>query len=148
TELAKAAGLQCQRGVVVNNRLQTSDPSIYAIGEIAEFEGVLYGITAAAEQQGAVVARYHNGDVGSVYEGSVFMNIIKIQGFDLCSIGLVDCPDDTYEEIVFIDKAKRYYKKCIIHRSEERRVGKECRSPCRAGSSAGKKIHDSSSTRP
>ncbi|WP_262248556.1 nitrate reductase [Parapedobacter soli] len=120
-ELAKAAGLQCQRGVVVNNRMQTSDPSIYAIGEIAEFEGVLYGITAAAEQQGAVVARYHHGDVGSVYQGSVFMNIIKIQGFDLCSIGLVDCPDDSYEEIVFIDKAKRYYKKCIIH--QDRLVG-------------------------
>ncbi|MGV3764152.1 molybdopterin-dependent oxidoreductase, partial [Parapedobacter sp.] len=120
-ELAKAAGLQCQRGVVVNNRLQTSDPSIYAIGEIAEFEGTLYGITAAAEQQGSVVARYHNGDVGSVYQGSVFMNIIKIQGFDLCSIGLVDCPDDRYEEIVFIDKAKRYYKKCIVH--QDRLVG-------------------------
>ncbi|MEC3878219.1 molybdopterin-dependent oxidoreductase [Parapedobacter sp. 10938] len=120
-ELAKAAGLQCHRGVVVNNRLQTSAPSIYAIGEIAEFEGTRYGITAAAEQQGAVVARYHHGDVGSVYEGSVFMNIIKIQGFDLCSIGLVDCPDDSYEEIVFIDKAKRYYKKCIIH--QDRLVG-------------------------
>ena len=120
-ELAKDAGLNCQRGVVVNNRLQTSDPAIYAIGEIAEYEGVLYGISAAAEQQGAVVARYHNGDVGSVYEGSVFMNIIKIQGFDLCSIGIVDCPNDEYEEIVFIDKAKRYYKKCIIH--QDRLVG-------------------------
>ena len=120
-ELAKAAGLQCQRGVVVNARLQTSDPSIYAIGEIAEYEGVLYGISAAAEQQGAVVARYHNGDIGSNYSGSVFMNIIKIQGFDLCSIGMVDCPNAEYEEIVFIDKAKRYYKKCIIH--QDRLVG-------------------------
>lgn len=120
-ELAKAAGLHCQRGVLVNNRLQTSDPSIYAIGEIAEFEGIMYGFTAAAEQQSSVVARYHNGDIGSVYPGSVFMNIIKIQGFDLCSIGIVDCPNDEYEEIVFIDKAKRYYKKCIIH--QDRLVG-------------------------
>ncbi|WP_312695874.1 (2Fe-2S)-binding protein, partial [Sphingobacterium mizutaii] len=55
------------------------------------------------------------------YPGSVFMNIIKIQGFDLCSIGIVDCPNDEYEEIVFIDKAKRYYKKCIIH--QDRLVG-------------------------
>src|SRR5690606_5995730 len=120
-ELAKAAGLHCQRGVVVNNRLQTSDPAIYAIGEIAEFEGILYGFSAAAEQQSAVVARYHNGDIGSIYPGSVFMNIIKIQGFDLCSIGIVDCPNEEYEEIVFIDKAKRYYKKCIIH--QDRLVG-------------------------
>ncbi|KAA8482869.1 ferredoxin-nitrate reductase [Arcticibacter tournemirensis] len=113
-ELAKECGLDCKRGVVVNERLETSDPCIYAIGEIAEFEGVLYGITAAAEQQAEVVARYMNGDIASYYKGSLFMNIIKIQGFDLCSIGLSECPDDSYEEVVFIDKAKRYYKKCII----------------------------------
>lgn len=121
-ELAKAIGLDCKRGVLVNERLQTSDPSIYAIGEIAEFQGTLYGITAAAEQQAEVVARFHNGDIGSFYKGSLFMNIIKIHGFDLCSIGLSECPDEVnYEEIVFIDKAKRYYKKCIIH--QDRLVG-------------------------
>lgn len=50
------------------------------------------------------------------------MNIIKIHGFDLCSIGIPECPDDkNYEEIVFTDKAKRYYKKCIIH--QDRLVG-------------------------
>lgn len=120
-ELAREAGLLCKRGVVVNERLQTSDPNIYAIGEIAEFNGTLYGITAAAEQQAAVVAKFHNGDVGSHYTGSLFMNIIKIQGFDLCSIGLSESPNEEYEEVVFIDKAKRYYKKCIIH--QDRLVG-------------------------
>jgi ferredoxin-nitrate reductase len=121
-ELARDCGLTCKRGVVVNSRLQTSDPSVFALGEIAEFEGTLYGITAAAEQQAAVVARYLSGDVGSYYRGSTFMNIIKIHGFDLCSIGLPECPDTVnYEEIVFIDKAKRYYKKCIIH--QDRLVG-------------------------
>jgi ferredoxin-nitrate reductase len=121
-ELARDCGLTCKRGVVVDSRLQTSDPSVFALGEIAEFEGTLYGITAAAEQQAAVVARYLSGDVGSYYRGSTFMNIIKIHGFDLCSIGLPECPDTAnYEEIVFIDKAKRYYKKCIIH--QDRLVG-------------------------
>jgi ferredoxin-nitrate reductase len=121
-ELARESGLECKRGVVVNQRLQTSDPDIYAIGEIAEFEGTLYGITAAAEQQAAVVAGYMNGDIASYYKGSLFMNIIKIHGFDLCSIGLPECPDEPgYEEVVFIDKAKRYYKKCIIH--QDRLVG-------------------------
>jgi len=118
-ELARECGLDCKRGVLVNERLQTSDPSIYAIGEIAEFEGTLYGITAAAEQQAEVVAKFHNGDISSYYQGSLFMNIIKIHGFDLCSIGLSECPDQPdYEEIVFIDKAKRYYKKCIIHQDK------------------------------
>jgi ferredoxin-nitrate reductase len=121
-EIAKECGLECRRGVVVNERLQTSDPHIYAIGEIAEFEHTLYGITAAAEQQAEVVAGYLNGDIASYYKGSLFMNIIKIHGFDLCSIGLPECPDDKdYEEVVFIDKAKRYYKKCIIH--QDRLVG-------------------------
>jgi ferredoxin-nitrate reductase len=118
-ELARECGLDCKRGVLVNERLQTSDPSIYAIGEIAEFEGTLYGITAAAEQQAEIVARFHNGDISTYYQGSLFMNIIKIHGFDLCSIGLSECPDQPdYEEIVFIDKAKRYYKKCIIHQDK------------------------------
>jgi ferredoxin-nitrate reductase len=121
-EIAKDCGLDCRRGVVVNERLQTSDPDIFAIGEIAEFNGTLYGITAAAEQQAEVVAAYLNGDIASYYKGSVFMNIIKIHGFDLCSIGIPECPDDKgYEEVVFIDKAKRYYKKCIIH--NDRLVG-------------------------
>ena len=121
-ELAKECGLECRRGVIVNERLQTSDPNIYAIGEIAEFNGTLYGITAAAEQQAHVVATYMNGDIASYYKGSLFMNIIKIHGFDLCSIGLSECPDDdNYEEVVFTDKAKRYYKKCII--TQDRLVG-------------------------
>lgn len=121
-ELARESGLACQRGVVVDAHLQTSDPSVFALGEIAEFRGTLYGITAAAEQQAAVLARYLSGDVASQYRGSTFMNIIKIHGFDLCSIGLPECPNQTdYEEIVFIDKAKRYYKKCIIH--QDRLVG-------------------------
>ncbi len=49
------------------------------------------------------------------------MNIIKIHGFDLCSIGIPECPNEDYEEIIFLDKAKRYYKKCIIH--QDRLVG-------------------------
>lgn len=115
-ELAKTAGLACQRGVVVNSYLQTSDAAVYAIGEIAEFNGTLYGITAAAEQQAEIVAAYLNGDISRYYEGSLFMNILKLHGADICSLGMVETPNDSaYEEVVFIDKAKRYYKKCVIH---------------------------------
>lgn len=115
-EIAKSAGIDCKRGVVVDEYLQTSDPNIFAIGEIAEFKGFLYGITAAAEQQAEIVARYLNGDISKYYSGSLLMNILKMHGTDLCSMGEVECPDDpAYEEVVFIDKAKRYYKKCIIH---------------------------------
>jgi len=114
--------LEHRRGVVVDGYLRTTDPHIHAIGEIAEFEGSLYGFTAAAEQQAEALARYLSGDIARPYTGTVPMNIIKIHGFDLCSIGLPECPDARdYEEIVFIDKARRYYKKCIIH--QDRLVG-------------------------
>ncbi len=121
-ELARDCGLECKRGVVVNERLQTSDPDIFAIGEIAEFNGMLYGITAAAEQQAEVLASYLQGDIASFYKGSLLMNIIKVHGFDLCSMGISESPEAIgYEEIVFMDLAKRYYKKCIIH--EDKLVG-------------------------
>jgi ferredoxin-nitrate reductase len=115
-ELAKQAGIECKRGVLVDEYLQTNDPSVFAIGEIAEFKGFLYGITAAAEQQADIVARYLNGDISRYYEGSLLMNILKIHNADVCSLGTVECPDDpAYEEVIFIDKSRRYYKKCIIH---------------------------------
>lgn len=116
-EYAQEAGLDTARGILVNSHLQSSDPDIFAIGEIAEFEGVTSGITAAAEKQADVLARYLHGDVQQLYEGSVSMNILKLSGMDLCSIGMPEIPPGAkgYEEILFIDKAKRYYKKCIIH---------------------------------
>lgn len=108
--------VEIRRGIVVNNHLQTSDKDIYAIGEIAELNGTLYGITAAAEEQATVLAQHLSGNPMSAYFGSVSMNILKFPGIDLCSIGLTSVPDDStgYEEVVFIDKATHYYKKCIV----------------------------------
>ncbi|MCF2519600.1 nitrate reductase [Dyadobacter sp. CY351] len=118
--LAQQAGLDCKRGVVVNDYLQTSDPDIYAAGEIAEWNGQMWGITLAAEQQAEVIAKYMAGDISQPYKGSTSMNILKMEGLQLCSIGLTDVPnnDPAYEQIVFIDKSKRYYKKCIVHRDK------------------------------
>jgi ferredoxin-nitrate reductase len=115
-EIARAAGLEVNRGVVVNDYLQTSDPDIFAAGEIAQWRGEMWGITAAAEQQADVIAKYIAGDWASYYKGSLSVNIMKIQGVQLCSMGIIETPKSPdYEEITFIDKAKRYYKKCIIH---------------------------------
>ncbi|MEA5405074.1 molybdopterin-dependent oxidoreductase [Arcicella sp. DC2W] len=115
-EIARAAGIEVNRGVVVNDYLQTSDESIFAAGEIAQWRGQMWGITAAAEQQADIIAKYIAGDFASYYKGSLSMNIMKIQGVQLCSLGMIDTPKSPdYEEIIFIDKAKRYYKKCIIH---------------------------------
>ncbi|HEY0655631.1 MAG TPA: molybdopterin-dependent oxidoreductase [Chryseosolibacter sp.] len=122
-EFAQDAGIESARGILVNDFLQTNDPNIFAIGEIAEHRGKILGITSAAEKQADVLARFFEGDLHSIYEGAVPMNILKLHGLDLCSIGLADVPAHSteYEEILFIDKAERYYKKCII--KDDRLVG-------------------------
>jgi ferredoxin-nitrate reductase len=122
-EHAQESGLELGRGIIVNDYLQTNDPDIFAMGEIAEHGGKLYGITSAAEKQADVVAKYLNGDMQSLYDGSVFMNILKFSDLDLCSIGLAEIPvnSDGYDEILFIDKSMRYYKKCIV--KDDRLVG-------------------------
>ncbi len=115
-ELAKESGISCGRGVKVNQYLQSSNPNIFAIGEIAEFNNQLFGITSAAEEQADVLANFMAGDISSFYKGSVLMNILKLEDINLCSIGEIEIPenDDSYEEIVFSDLGKRYYKKCIV----------------------------------
>jgi ferredoxin-nitrate reductase len=115
-ELAKKAGLLCGRGVKVNPYLQTSNPSVFAMGEIAEFNNMLYGITSAAEEQADSLASFLAGDVSSSYKGSVLMNILKLQEVSLCSIGQIEVPEDdnSFEEIIFTDISKSYYKKCIV----------------------------------
>ncbi len=115
-EIAKSSGIVCGRGIKVNHHLQSSDPNVFAIGEIAEFNNNLLGITSAAEEQAAILANFLAGDISSVYKGSVAMNILKFSDLDLCSLGNITVPDNdaSYEEIIFMDMTKRYYKKCIV----------------------------------
>ncbi|MBC6996942.1 nitrate reductase [Cytophaga sp. FL35] len=115
-ELAKTSNLLTSRGVIVNEYLQTDQPNIFALGEIAEFKNSLFGITSAAEQQADIAARFILGDYGSYYNGSILMNILKFEDLDLCSLGMVNAPssDASFEEIIFMDVSKRYYKKCIV----------------------------------
>lgn len=122
-EFAQESGIESARGLLVNDHLQTSDPDIFAIGEIAEHNGKTLGITSAAEKQADVLARFLHGDVQSTYDGAVSMNILKLSGLDLCSIGIPEIPanNEGYDEVLFIDTAMRYYKKCII--KDDRLVG-------------------------
>jgi ferredoxin-nitrate reductase len=122
-EFAQEAGLESARGMIVNDYLQTNDPDIFAVGEIAEHNGKTLGITSAAEKQADIAARFINGDLLTRYDGAVPMNILKFSDFDLCSIGIPNIPlnSEGYDEILFIDKSMRYYKKCII--KDDRLVG-------------------------
>lgn len=124
-EIAEEAGLETDRGVVVDDHLRTSDPSIYAIGEIAQHRGELYGITPVANEQAEIAAAHAAGDRWARYEGSVNFNLLKIHGLDVCAAGTVEVPEEAdgseYEEIVLLDRRKRYYKKCVVR--DNRLVG-------------------------
>ena len=117
TQLAEAAGIECGRGVKVNDYLQTSDPHIFALGEIAEHNQKMNGITVAAEQQADICARYLAGDPSYTYKGTIPMNILKFPSLDLCSVGIPEIPvgGKNYSEITFLDREALFYKKCIIH---------------------------------
>ena len=70
-EIAKQAGIDCGRGIKINQHLQSSDASIFAIGEIAQFNNELFGITSAAEEQANILSNFIAGDISSGYKGSV-----------------------------------------------------------------------------
>lgn len=119
-ELARENGIECGKGIIVNPYLQTSAPDVFAIGEVAEYNHQIYGITAAAEQQADILSNYLNGDASISYEGSVSMNILKIEGVNLCSIGKIKVPadDPNYEEIILMDVSQRFYKKCVVYQDQ------------------------------
>ncbi|MGD0836560.1 MAG: molybdopterin-dependent oxidoreductase [Polyangia bacterium] len=122
-ELASACGLAINRGIVVDAAMRSSDPDILALGEVAEFGGQLHGTTPAAEEQGRAAAQCLAGDVQAGYTGSVAENVLKVTGFKLASLGLARPPADdlSYQEIVFLDRAARVYKKCVV--KSDRLVG-------------------------
>ncbi len=113
TSLAKESGIEVNRGIVVNDYLQTSAPHIYAVGECAEHRGVVYGLVAPLWEQGAVLAKQLCGVPTSPYEGSVVATKLKISGVDVFSAGeFVDQPDTRAVRIH--DEWKDVYKKVLV----------------------------------
>ena len=120
TALAEAAGIYCNRGIVVNDTLQTYDPKIYAVGECVAHRGVAYGLVAPLFEQGKVAANHlANYGIGR-YTGSVTSTKLKVTGIDLFSAGDFIGGKDT-EEIVLNDAAGGVYKKLVI--KDDRLVG-------------------------
>jgi nitrite reductase (NADH) large subunit len=113
TELAESAGLHCNRGIVVNDTLQTFDPRIYSIGECAAHRGVAYGLVAPLFEQAKVCANHlaHYG-IGR-YQGSVTSTKLKVTGIDLFSAGDFMGGEGT-EAILYSDPIGGVYKKLVI----------------------------------
>ncbi len=113
TELAELAGLPCNRGILVNDTLQTYDPRIYAIGECASHRGTAYGLVAPLFEQAKVCAN-HLAQLGFArYKGSVTSTKLKVTGIDLFSAGDFMGGEGT-ETIVLRDPFSGSYKKLVI----------------------------------
>jgi nitrite reductase (NADH) large subunit len=110
-DLAKTAGLNVGRGIVVSSQLQTSDPNIFAIGECAEHEGTCYGLVEPAYDQAKALARTLTG-TPYAYAGSVLATNLKVSGVPVFSAGTFEAADA--EVIILRDCELDSYRKFII----------------------------------
>ena len=111
-ELAKRAGLEVQRGIVVDDMLETSAPGVHAIGECAEHRGTAYGLVEPAYEQADVLARRLGGE-DARYAGSLVAASLKVSGVPVFSAGIV-ADDAEAEPIIFSDPATGTYRKLTI----------------------------------
>jgi nitrite reductase (NADH) large subunit len=112
-DLAASAGLNVNRGIQVDDGLQTSRAGIYAIGECAEHRGTCYGLVEPAYEQALVLARRLAGETGAAYAGSVLATNLKVSGVHVFSAGdFLGSPGTN--DIVFSDPGLNIYKKLVL----------------------------------
>lgn len=110
--LARDAGIAVNRGIVVNDEMQTASPDIYALGECAEHRGTCYGLVEPAYEQARVLARHLAGRPAA-YQGSVVSTNLKVSGVSVFSAGDFMGADGS-ESLVLSDVRRGTYKKLVI----------------------------------
>jgi nitrite reductase (NADH) large subunit len=110
--LAKEAGIGVNRGIVVNDEMQTASPGIYALGECAEHRGTCYGLVEPAYEQARVLARHLAGRPAA-YQGSVVSTNLKVSGVSVFSAGDFMGGEGS-ENLVLSDRRRGTYKKLVI----------------------------------
>jgi len=112
-DLAKDAGIEVNRGILVDPTMRTSDPDIYAVGECVEASGQCFGLVAPLYEQAAVLAAQLAGDGEPSFIPTVTATKLKVTGVNLFSAGdFADGADR--EEILLRDAAKSVYKRLVI----------------------------------
>jgi nitrite reductase (NADH) large subunit len=112
-DLARDAGLQTDRGVLVDEFLQTSRPRIFAAGDGIQRGDAVYGIIPASFDQARLVAANILGQ-RKVYEGTVPSNTLKVAGVHLTSVGTVNPQGPGFEEIRLEKPEEGIYKKIVL----------------------------------
>ncbi|MFD6312179.1 NAD(P)/FAD-dependent oxidoreductase [Streptomyces nigra] len=121
--LAKAAGLEVRKGVVVDDELRTSDPHIRAVGDCAQHAGTVYGLAAPALEQADVLAASLAGDGTARYSGTRALTRLTLAGegfFDLAAFGETEpLPGDDVVQLT--DATRGTYRKVVVR--DDRLVG-------------------------
>jgi len=112
-ELAKKAGLHCDKGIVVNDTMQSFDPRIYAVGECVEHRQAVYGLVAPLWDQAKVCANHLAYRGHCHYDGSVTATQLKVTGIDMYSAGDFAESDDT-DTLVYADVRRGVYKRIVL----------------------------------
>ncbi|APW59606.1 FAD-dependent oxidoreductase [Paludisphaera borealis] len=121
-DAAAASGLKINRGILVDDRLGTSEPGVYAVGECAEHDGQVYGIVEPIYEQCAVLADVLAGTDPKIrYRGSKSYTRLKVAGVGVASMGLIRPATDADEVIQIIEERTGTYRKLIVR--DDRLVG-------------------------
>jgi nitrite reductase (NADH) large subunit len=118
--IAKDAGLECKRGILVDSSLRTSDPDIFALGECVEVDGQVFGLVAPLYEMAGVAATHLAGDATPIFTPSATATKLKVTGINLFSAGdFADAKDR--QEIVLRDAARGIYKRLVL--KDDRLIG-------------------------
>jgi nitrite reductase (NADH) large subunit len=120
-DLARAAGLDVNRGLLVGDDMRTSDPDVYAVGECIEHNGQVFGLVAPIWEQAKVCGARLAGDEAAVYVPPPVFTSLKITGVDVFSADALAAADEADEEITLHDARRGVYKKVILR--DDRIVG-------------------------
>ncbi len=123
-DLAKECGLELgeRGGVTVNDRLRTSDPDIYAVGEVAQHEGMVYGLVAPGYEMAEILAMNLTGS-DARFTGADLSTKLKLMGIDVASFGQYELPADQATPLVYEDPWGGVYKKLFFDPQGERLLG-------------------------
>jgi len=119
TGLARAAGLEVERGILVDDHMLTSDPAVLAVGECVQHDGNVYGLVAPLWEMCRALADCLT-DSPTGYRGSVTSTKLKVSGMDVFSAGDFSGGDGC-EDIVLRDATRGIYKRVIV--KEDRVIG-------------------------
>jgi nitrite reductase (NADH) large subunit len=111
--LAREAGLHCERALVVDDHLHTSDARILALGECVQHQGATFGLVAPIVDQARVAAAQLAGDAQAAYVQRPFATRLKVSGIDLFSAGAIE-PGAQTESLVFSDPRRGVYKHLLL----------------------------------